>query len=290
MYSMTGYGRGDATNGSISVTIELRSVNHRFRDLNVKLPREYAALEPRVLALLRERFSRGRIDCAVRRTSPDGQLEVSVDTHLAETCYRAMMDIARRLQRDPKEIPVSAVFSQPGVLVVAERDIDVSHEWDLVEPSLLAAITHLQEMRAIEGATIRKDIQQHLGLFIRLRGEMTSQAVEVEDRLRRKLDDRLHRMLGEHIDPTRLIQEVAILADKADISEELSRLESHCDQVRDLLISSEPAGRKLEFLLQEMSREVNTIGSKAAGQNASAIVVEMKTVLEKIREQSANIE
>jgi uncharacterized protein (TIGR00255 family) len=291
MHSMTGFGRGDATNGSTSVTVELRSVNHRFKDINVKVPREYTALEPRVIALVRDRIGRGRVDCTIRRISPEGQLEVIADRQLARSCFHVMQEMAQALGRDQTEVDLGMVFAQPGVLTVQERDLDIGHEWELLEPALEGALAHLQEMRATEGAAIRRDLQQHLGQFIRLRSEVLSIAGGCEEKLRRKLEERLLRLLGtEHLDPVRIVQEAAILAEKADVSEELARLESHCDQMRDIFLASEAAGRKIEFLLQEMSREVNTIGSKAVGQQASQLVVELKAVLERMREQIANIE
>jgi uncharacterized protein (TIGR00255 family) len=291
MHSMTGFGRGDATNGSTSVTVELRSVNHRFKDINVKVPREYTALEPRIIALVRDRIGRGRVDCTVRRLSPEGQLEVVADQALAQSCFKAMQEMARSLGRTETAVDLGMVFSQPGVLNVQERDLDIGHEWEILEPALECAMDHLTEMRATEGAAIRRDLQLLLGQFIRLRNEMASTATQTEDKIRKKLEERLLRMLGaEHLDPARVVQEAAILADKADISEELARLGSHCDQMRDIFIGTEAAGRKVEFLLQEMSREVNTIGSKAAGQQSSQLVIEMKAVIERMREQVANVE
>ena len=290
MNSMTAFGRGEATNGDLTVVVELRSVNHRFRDINIRAPKEYGALEPRINAFLRDRFERGRIDCTVRRTAREGLFGVTPDLHLAEASYRAMREIAKRLQRPEEEVSLAHVFAQPGVLTIEEYDLDVTHEWEVLEPALGGAIQHLLEMRAREGAALKRELQQMLGEFTRYRGQLEALAEGVHARLRARLEERLGFLLAEWVDANRLAQEAAILADKADISEELARLASHVDQFRDLFISKKPSGRKMEFLLQEMGREVNTIGSKAVEEDASRNVVEMKALLEKMREQSANVE
>jgi uncharacterized protein (TIGR00255 family) len=215
---------------------------------------------------------------------------VTSDPALAESLYREMCEIARRLQKDTVSVDLSLLFQQPGVLVVCERDLDVSHEWDLLEPALQGAITHLQDMREFEGAALQREFDQHVEVFQRLLSDLDLVSRDHEERTRRRLEDKLRRLIGEQVDPVRIVQEAAFLADKADIAEEISRLASHCEQVRILLDAKEPMGRKLEFLTQEMSREVNTIGSKALGQQVSPLIVEMKATIEKIREQSANIE
>jgi uncharacterized protein (TIGR00255 family) len=289
MNSMTAFGRGEATNGVVTVVVELRSVNHRFRDLNLKLPREYGALEPRTSNLLRERFERGRIDCTVRRVGPEGPNTVSPDLRLAAAYARAAQAVAQHLQIDGK-VDLAWLLSQPGVLAITDTELDPTHEWELLEPALVGAADHLADMRAREGRALRKDLQQHVGELVRHLEELRSASSGVVDALRRRFDERLKALLGEHVDPTRLAEEAALLADKADVSEELARLESHLDQFRELLAGQQPAGRKMEFLIQEMHREVNTVGSKAIGENAGRIVVAMKSALEKLREQAANVE
>ncbi len=290
MNSMTAFGRGEATNGVVTVVVELRSVNHRFRDLNTRIPREYNALEPRVVNLLRSRFERGRIDCTVRRVGPGGPNTVRRDLELAEATWTAMREVARRLQIEDSAVTLQHVFAQPGVLTVTEADHDVSHEWELLEPALEGAAEHLATMRAREGRALKRDLQQHLGELIRHLDTMGGLTAGITAHLHRRLDERLRNLLQDKVDPSRLAQEAAILADKADVSEEIARLGSHCDQFKDLLAATEPVGRKMEFLIQEMHREVNTVGSKAIGEHASRTVVQMKSALEKLREQAANVE
>jgi uncharacterized protein (TIGR00255 family) len=290
MNSMTAFGRGEATNGVVTVVVELRSVNHRFRDLNTRIPREYNPLEPRVVNLLRERFERGRIDCTIRRVGPGGPNTVRPDIELAEATWLAMREVARRLQIDESQVTLQHVFSQPGVLTVTEADRDVSHEWELLEPALLGAAEHLATMRSREGRALKSDLQQHLGELMRHMETMGQLTDGITRSLHKRLEERLRALLQDKVDDARLTQEAAILADKADVSEELARLGSHCDQFRDLLGAQESVGRKMEFLIQEMHREVNTVGSKAIGEHASRTVVLMKSALEKLREQAANVE
>ncbi len=290
MNSMTAFGRGEATNGLVTVVVELRSVNHRFRDINLRIPREYNALEPRINALLRDHFERGRIDCTLRRVGQEGPNTVTPDLKLAEAYFRSMRAVANHLQAADTEVTLAMVLAQPGVLNLTEEDLDVTHEWELLEPALLAAADHLATMRGREGRALRRDLQQHMGELIRYVGTMRELSAGVIERLHKRLEARLQALLETRVDPARVAQEAAVLADKADVSEELTRLESHCDQFRDLLASQEPVGRKMEFLIQEMHREVNTVGSKAIGEQPSRAVVQMKSALEKLREQAANVE
>ena len=290
MNSMTGYGRGEATTTDLSVVIELKSVNHRFRDINLRAPREYGAIEPRIAAVLKRHFRRGRIDCFVRRVSVGGPQTVTPDLALAEATYSAMRAVAQRLGRPETDVRMEDVFAHPGVLVFGEVDVDVTAEWMVVESAVLGAVDHLCSMRAEEGAALRSDLTAHLERFVALRGEVALLAESVQAALLQRLNRRLVRLLAETIEPERLAQEAALLAEKADIAEELARLSSHIDQFREALSIGEPVGRRLEFLVQEMNREVNTLGAKATEQEVSRHVVEMKTVLERMREQAANVE
>ncbi len=290
MNSMTGFGRGDASNGGTTVVVEMKSVNNRFRDVQVRLPREYTAFEPRVIAALRDTIQRGRVDIAVRRTCIEGATRIVADLKLVEQYRLAMVDVARRLQRDPAEVSLLHVLSQPGVLVTSDNDDDAMGEWELVEAAVNAALSDLSAMRAAEGRALANDLSRHLDELNRLRSEVADAAEGVAERLKAKLVERIGRLVAGHVDPSRIASEAALLADKADVSEELARLQSHGDQFVAALSADEPVGRKLDFLLQEMNREINTIGSKAAELPISARVVDLKSVLERMREQVANVE
>jgi len=290
MNSMTGYGRGEATNGDVSVVVEMKSVNNRFRDLNIRLPREYLVVEPRLQQLLKGRIQRGRIDVFVRRSTIESAHSVSADTRLAERYFEAMATVAKRLQRDQTHIPLSLVLEQPGVLTQVEQEADGLAEWNLVSTAVEAALEDLIQMRGTEGGALLRDLQSHLDTMLTLRAEVETQQEGIAARLRDRLDRRIRRLVGDRVDSQRLAQEAAILADKADVSEELARIQSHCHQFQEALGAQEPVGRKLDFLLQELNREINTIGSKAAEHPVANRVVEMKSVLERMREQAANVE
>jgi uncharacterized protein (TIGR00255 family) len=290
MNSMTGFGRGEASNGALTVVVEIKTVNNRFRDLQVRVPREYNVLEPRILNLLREGVQRGRVEAMVRRSSVEGSTRVVVDLALVDQYRRAMAEIARRVQRDVSEIPLSAILSQPGVLLTGEAEADALAEWDLCEVAVQSALSDLAIMRATEGNALALDLRKNLDTLLRLCAEVAESAEGVADRIRHRLEERLSRLMNDRVDPARLAQEVAILADKSDISEEITRLGSHCEQFAQALVADDPVGRKLDFLLQEMNREINTVGSKAAEHPVAARVLEMKSVLERMREQAANVE
>lgn len=290
MNSMTGFGRGEASNGAVSVVAEIKTVNNRFRDIQVRVPREYYVLEPRVVQVLREGVHRGRVEAVLRRSSTEGATRIVADLALAEQYRKAALEVANRLQRDTSEISLPWLLSQAGVLTATEHEPDVLREWDLCEVALQSALDDLTRMRAAEGTALCQDLRRHLHDLMRLRAEVEGVAEGVAERLRVRLHDRIVRLSGDRIDPFRLAQEAALLAEKADISEELARLASHCDQFEQAMDVDDPVGRKLDFLLQEMNREINTIGSKAAEHPISSRVVEMKSVLERMREQAANVE
>lgn len=291
LLSMTGYGRGEARSRNLTVVVELKSVNNRFRDINLRAPREYLALEPRINALLKDPFTRGRIDAYVRRNSGPSGSHVVADPALAEAYATAIQSITGAVEHfKGQEVPLTFILSQPGVMTIAETPVDVMLEWDIVEIALQAAITDLLQMREQEGRALREDLAGQLAQTRTLVAEVEAASKGINDRLRKKLGRRVQRLMTDQVDPYRLAQEVAYLADKADITEEVARLRSHCDQFASALQEEEPVGRRLDFLLQEMNREVNTVGSKAAEHPVSERVVLLKSVLERMREQSANVE
>lgn len=291
LHSMTGYGRGEASNADVTVVVELKSVNNRFRDVQLRCPREYMALEPRIANLLKDPFQRGRIDAYVRRTTTGTRARVVADVALARDYARVVQELAGQVGGAlTRDVSLTFVLSQPGVLGLTEAEVDVMGEWEIVETAVQSAIEHLLAMRRAEGQALARDLGGLLGELRQLVAQVEEAASGIDDRLKQRLEGRLQRLLGERVDPWRLAQEIAMLADKADVSEELARLRSHCDQFEEALAADEPVGRRLDFLLQEMNREVNTVGSKAAEHPVHRRVVDMKAVLERMREQSANVE
>ncbi|MEZ4237564.1 MAG: YicC/YloC family endoribonuclease [Myxococcota bacterium] len=291
LHSMTGYGRGEAANGEVTVVVELKSVNNRFRDLQLRCPREYVALEPRITNLLKDPFNRGRIDAYVRRSATTPATRVVANAPLANEYERVINELAQHMVGFVKrDVPFTFILSQPGVLSITEADVDVMAEWEVVETALTAAIADLKAMRRQEGQAIGTELRQFVAEIRTLLAEIEAVALGINDRVRARLEARIKRMIGDRAEPYRIAQEVALLADKADVSEEIARMRSHCDQFEEALDAAEPVGRRLDFLLQEMNREVNTIGSKAAEHPISQRVVDLKTALERMREQSANVE
>ena len=287
---MTGYGRGEASNGKITIAVELKTLNNRFRDVQLRVPKPYMCLEPRIRKTLSNAIHRGRIEVHVRRESIDSAMDLVADPILAERCYRQISSIAQRLQMDPAKINLSDILTQPGVIQTVDRTPDALNEWTLVETALEMALIELSEMRQKEGQALQKAMLDLMNEVRQTHAKINAEIEDVNAWLFKKLEARLLRFIGDRIEPNRLAQEAAILVDKSDISEELIRLESHCNQMAELLDADGAVGRKIEFLLQELNREINTIGSKAAHHSLSVHVVSLKSVLEKIREQAANIE
>jgi uncharacterized protein (TIGR00255 family) len=288
MNSMTGFGRGEAVSSGATVVVEMKTVNNRFLDLQVRVPREYAALEPRIHQTLKGAIQRGRLEVFVRRQAHDVGRKVGVDAALAERVHAAIAEVAIRLGKKAEDVPLDVVLAQPGVVYAIEEE--PLEEWALVQKALEGALAELLAMRAREGESLAKELDHHLSATMVIRDDIEMLSEGLADRLQRRLEERMERLVGDRVDPARLAQEIAVLVDRADLSEELARIRSHCSQLAETLRASEPVGRKLDFLLQELNREANTIGSKAAEHTIAARVVELKSMLERMREQAANVE
>ena len=288
---MTGFGRGEASNADVSVVVELKSVNNRFRDIQLRAPREYMALEPRINRQIKGCFARGRIDAFIRRSTRVGRQRIVADAGLASNYQAVVNQLAEEMVGFVKpEVPFQFILSQPGVLRIEEVEVDVMSEWPVIETALQVALDDMTQMRKSEGEALHADLAGMMDDVSLAVGQIEAATVGINERLRERLENRIRRMVGERFDAHRITQEVAILADKADVSEEITRLRSHCSQFSDALAKSEPVGRRLDFLLQEMNREVNTIGSKATDLPVHQKVVDLKSTLERMREQSANVE
>jgi uncharacterized protein (TIGR00255 family) len=290
---MTGYGRGMKEQGELRVTVELRAVNHRFLDLQVKLPRAWMALEPSLAAVVRARLGRGRIELFARREAIGASgVAVQVDAALAQAIGAQAEQLGRDLELEGR-LTVGELLGFPGVLTTRDREVDAAAEADVVAAALVDALDALVTMRESEGAALAADVLGHLDDVEALHARIQTLAARVPGTISERVHRRVTELLdgtGVTPDPDRLVQEVALLADKAGVDEELVRLASHVAQARELLVSGEPIGRRLDFLVQEFNRETNTIGSKSAESAISGLVVELKSAVEKIREQVANIE
>jgi len=290
--SMTGYGRAEAQTASGRFTVEMRSVNHRFGEVLVRLPRDLAPLEDRVRAVVQTRVLRGRVEVTVMREDRAMRTKtVRADLDLATAYAQALKELASAL-RIREGMTLSQVVSLPDVIRVEETKEDLEALWPALASALEAATADLVEMREAEGRRLAEDLEARL-----LRVEELSQGVEARTRgavgeFATRLRERIAALLGEvPVDENRLAAEVAIFAERSDVSEEVTRLRSHVAQFRQDLRNAEGAvGRRLEFVLQEMGREVNTTGAKANDLEITRAVISMKGELESMREQIQNVE
>lgn len=293
LMSMTGRGAGAATGSLARVEAELSSVNRKTLDIAVNLPRFLSSFEAPVQHQIRQALSRGRITGEIRVAwSPRAQAaSVRVDEALARAHLAALRAAARRL-RLPDNLQAADLLNLPDVLVLEHRSADVARLGPLLTKALAAALRNLQVMRRREGAALGRDLRRRFSALAAVTARIEARAPRVADAYRRALLDRLRDVLpGQPLaGDDRLLKEIALFADRADITEELVRLRSHLAQARGLLRTGGVAGRTLDFLVQEMGREINTIGSKANDGDITRRVIAFKTELERIREQVQNIE
>lgn len=291
LQSMTGFGQGQAANDAATVSVEARAVNHRFLDVRLRVPSAYSALESRIGEMLRAPLLRGRIDVHVKRATVRPRTSVRLDVPLATEYARAIGEASGRLGGlVDASIPMSFVLQQPGVLSVGETKVDVEAEWEPVRMATRHALDALVDMRVREGQALQESLTRSLADVREYNLQITAIGNGSPERIRSRLQSRLASLAADvPIEPARLAVEVALLADRSDFSEEVERLAAHVDQFEEACRLDEPVGRRLEFLLQEMHREVNTIGSKAVDSVVTQRVVDLKSVLERMREQVANV-
>jgi len=292
--SMTAFGRAKVEGEKQDITVELKSVNSRFFDCSVKLPRAYMFLEERIKNYIsKNAISRCKMDVFITVEEHSREMaKVEIDTAYA-TVY---IDALKRLESEfglRNDISVMSVARNPEVFLTKKQDVDLEEEWELIKPVLDLALSDHTRMRTVEGEKAESDIKAKIEYIRTLVDEI--EAISKEDTVgyRDKLELRLRQILGENsvtVDENRLLTECAIWADKIAIDEEIVRLRSHFGAFYDIAMTPEPSGRKLDFLMQEMNRETNTIGSKANNARIARIVVNIKGELEKIREQVQNIE
>jgi len=288
---MTGFGRGDGETTLGKVFVETRSVNHRYCDINVKLPRRLTPFENRIKEIIRAQVSRGRIDIFLKLdTSGEENVHLSVDLHLAEQYYQALQSLKESLHLRDK-ITLELVAGAKDVITAKEETGDLEPFWQEILPILKRSSQDLDDMKRSEGEILSKDLQQRLERITDQLEEIKNLSPSRLEVYQNRLRERVQSLLGGiDVDPSRFQQEVALLAERTDITEEIVRAESHLTQFLTLLKAEEPVGRKMDFLLQEIYREVNTLSAKANDAEISQRVVEIKAELEKIREQVQNIE
>ena len=292
--SMTGFGRGEYHDKDHRFTVEIRAVNHRFNDIVIKIPKNLAALEDRARKSIAGTLARGRIDVVV--TADDyleRQRKIRVDKGLASGYFQAVKDVADACSLDIKAVSAYDIAKFPDVLKVEEIAEDLETLWPKLSEAIDQALGNLMAMRTTEGENLFRDLTARIERIRELGEAISRRAPAIVDEYRDKLRERCREILAEvnaAPDETRLLQEVALMADRTNITEELVRLNSHLDQFNQAMRGETAVGRKLDFILQELNRETNTIGSKANDMMTSGLMVDLKSEIEKVREQIQNIE
>jgi uncharacterized protein (TIGR00255 family) len=291
--SMTGYGRAESVIVGRKFVIEMKSVNHRYLEISLRLPGMLLFLEPEIKKRIGEQFSRGRIEATVR-VDNDGTDETggryTLNVPLVRNYHTLLCQMKEELHLEDA-ITLAMMAGFRDVFVPTEPVQDPAHLWDELAKVLDEAIRTLTEMRTREGESLRRDLTARLTLVAGFLEEISERTPQVVLEYQKRLGDRIRELTGSLvIDESRLLQEVAIMAERSDITEEIVRFRSHIDQFTDLLGMDDGAGRKIDFLIQEMGREVNTIGSKSGDAGISRNVIGIKSELAKLREQVQNIE
>lgn len=296
--SMTGFGRGEYEDDNFSITVEMKTVNHRYNEVAIRLPRFLNPLEDRIRKTILKTVNRGRVDVFINAdyTSSDN-CTLKVDKNLAAAYHKALQEVGEAIGADAAAIngavEIMHIARCQDVINVKEGFFDVETVWPKVEQCVNQAVDNLVAMREAEGGNIYGDFIYRADLIAEKLAEIEERSPKVVEEYQAKLSERLNNLLAEHniaVEPERLLQEVAIFADRTSITEEIVRLKSHIKQFKLIIASDQPVGRKLDFLIQEFNREANTIASKANDYTLAQIVVDVKAEIEKIREQIQNIE
>lgn len=289
--SMTGFGKGEHSAGGISVVAEIRSVNSKFLEVSARMPRSLSLREGEVKELIRKRVSRGKINLLISvERENDGALPLKINLSAAKAYYQLLNQL-RKAVRLTEKVKLEHLLQFSEVLEQRELEGSDEQEWEIVKKALALAIDDLQQMRSNEGGELEVDLRNRIALLEVNLNQVEVLSKEQVPHERTRLRERIGQLLEkEKIDEGRLEQEIVMLADRLDVTEETVRFRSHNKFFLTALASGEPSGRRLNFLVQEMNREVNTIGSKSSDTRIAHLVVGMKEELEKIREQLQNVE
>jgi uncharacterized protein (TIGR00255 family) len=287
--SMTGFGYCEYSENGITFTIEIKTVNHRYFDIFLRMPKQISSFEDRVRSIISGRIQRGKVDVYITcdNKSEDAS-QVVLDERLAKAYSNALKTLANNLGLED-DVSVSILARFPDILKVENKEDD-DRMGGILEKAVEKAVSSLIEMREKEGQRLKESMVLILETVKSYLNKVRERAPLIVKEHKEKLEVRLEELAGMSVDPARLAVEVAIFADRCSIDEEIVRLGSHIDQMEDMLEQGSPVGKKLDFLIQEMNREVNTIGSKAGDLDITRYVVELKNEIEKLREQVQNIE
>lgn len=288
--SMTGFGRGEYTKDNMTFSVDVKSVNHRYSDISVRIPRIMSALEEKVRDFVNDKLSRGKIDIYINFDSMKQNAEVIVDSNLAAAYVNSLNTLKQQFDiRD--DISLSLITRFPDILKLEAVEQDADQLWLILREALSLAVNSLVDMRTREGERLQKDLNGKLDSIQEIAEQIREKSYGVVDEYKNKLYERIKELTRDvQIEESRLLTEVAIFADKSSIDEEIVRLESHINEFKKAMNFNGPVGKKLDFILQEMNREVNTIGSKATDLAIVNNVINIKTEIEKVREQVQNIE
>ncbi|MBP5308076.1 MAG: YicC family protein [Clostridia bacterium] len=290
MYSMTGYGKAGYSNDGLEITVEIKSVNNRFLDLNGKYPRAFTAFDDDIRKAVQSKLSRGRVDVFITFSdNRERAVELNVDIPLAKSYAEAAKALTDEIEGIQNDFTVTSLMRMPEV--VAQKNLAFDDDFgEIVVNTVLSACDNLNEMRRAEGEKLKAEILFHLKVIEEIVGRIKERAPQIQTEYRNKLKERIAEILaGTEIDEARLANEAAFFADKSNIDEEIARLYSHISQFKKIC-ETENVGRKLDFLIQEFNREANTICSKANDVSLTSCGLELKSEIEKIREQIQNLE
>lgn len=289
MLSMTGYGRATVERDGRQLTVELKSVNHRFLDLAFRMPRNLAFLEEDARRAIGARLARGHVDVFMTyRNLRNDARTVSVDTALFDAYANALESVSDRGLKDDRTLMYIA--QMPGVMIVPEAEEDQDALKALLSETMNAALDQLIAMRTREGTAMAEDLNRKVDAIERMTREIEARYPQTVSEYQNRLRAAIEELIGQNVDETRLLTEVAIMVDRSAIAEETVRLTSHIAQLRETFQKTEPIGRRLDFLVQELNREVNTISSKSQDVPITRLAVDMKAEIEKLREQLQNVE
>jgi uncharacterized protein (TIGR00255 family) len=294
--SMTGYGRASGHINSWEIKVELKSINHKGLEISIRSPKELAEFESAIYSFISKQIQRGRIDIYINLTPivTTSTPNIIIDTEQAKYYLNSLQQLAREL-KIPEELSISELAELPGVVRVGNEQKQTEEPgkivWEHIEPIITNAVAELTVAREREGDSLAEDIYSRLTLVELNVGTIKKLAPEVVIGYRQRLQSKLDNLVQDReFDPTRIAQEVALLAERSDITEELVRIESHLDQFRNTMESDGAIGRRLDFILQELFREISTTGAKASHAGIAELVVDIKTELDKIKQQIQNIE
>lgn len=291
--SMTGFGRGEHSDGKRTISVEIKSVNHRYGDISVKMPRRYSFAEEKVKSTIKKTVSRGKVDVSIIvENLTEGDVTVKLNTMVAKQYIENLNELRQAFDLEG-EVTLQFLSSLPDVMKAVPDVEDEEEVWQAIRIPLEQAVKNLDNMRMTEGSKLSEDLLMRGQLIRDFVKRIEERAPQVSAVYAEKLQERIKELLGNHVTvpEDRIMLEAAIFADKCNITEELVRLDSHMIQLKDIIgKSDQPTGKKLDFLVQEMNRETNTIGSKANDIDITNLMLEIKSEIEKIREQVQNIE